>query len=230
VKTGQTAFDNVFGCTFYEYLVRNPQVGGFFDEQMIRNAPQRYAGISSVFDFSKVSKVVDVGGGHGGLTVRLLAEHPHLTAVIVDLPETIEGARGHLDGEGLLSRCELVGQSFLDAVPEGGDVYILAFVVNNCRDSDARRLFANCHAAMSADARLLILETLREPGKPLSRWAALVELGIMAQRGGKSRTEGQLRNLLRTADLELTEIRRFPSPPKTVVEAAAIRTDGPRVS
>jgi hypothetical protein len=75
---------------------------------------------------------------------------------------------------------------------------------------------------MGAKSKLLILESLREPGKTLSRWAALVELGIMAQRGGKSRTEGQLRRILRAAGLDVREIRRFPSPPRTVIEVAPI--------
>jgi hypothetical protein len=222
VKTGEIAFDRVFGCTFYEYLARNPGVGGFFSDQMVRNAPLRYAGISSVFDFSGVSRIVDVGGGQGGLILRLLNDQPHLTAAIVDLPEVIEGARQRINEAGLSRRCEFIPADFLDSVPAGGDVYILAFVVNNCRDQDAARLFANCRASMGAKSKLLILESLREPGKTLSRWAALVELGIVAQRGGKSRTEGQLRRLLRSAGLNVSEIRRFPSAPRTVIEVAPI--------
>ncbi len=222
VRTGNTAFDRVFGCTFYEYLAHNPDVGGFFNDQMVRNAPLRYAGISSVFDFQGVSRIVDVGGGQDGLIVRLLTDQPHLTAAIVDLPEVIEGARQRISEAGLSKRCEFVPANFLDYVPGGGDVYVLAFVVNNCRDQDAARLLANCRAAMGAKSKLLILESLREPGKTLSRWAALVELGIMAQRGGKSRTEGQLRRILRAAGLDVREIRRFPSSPRTVIEVAPI--------
>ena len=88
-QTGETAFEHVFKMTFYEYLSRNPSVGRFFNEQMIRNAPTRYGALSSLYDFSRIDKIVDVGGGQGGLLLQLLAQQPHLTATLLDLPNVI---------------------------------------------------------------------------------------------------------------------------------------------
>jgi hypothetical protein len=221
-KTGETAFKAVFGVNFYEYLARNQRAGSFFDEQMIRNGPVRYGSISSIYDFPSVSRIVDVGGGQGALILELLKQQPHLTAVLFDSPEVVENSARRLEQAGLSARCEIVGGNFLKSVPAGGDLYFLAAVVSNLADREARELLKNCRAAMDLKARLLILEPVRDFGKRLPRWAALVELGIMAQRGGRTRTEAQLRNLLQSAGFKLHEIRRYQSGPATVIEAAPI--------
>lgn len=221
-RTGEIAFKAAFGTSFYEHLKSNPEVGSFFNEQMIRNGPARYGSISSIYDFSKASKVVDVGGGQGALILQLLKQQAHLKAILFDSREAVQGAAAGLDQAGLADRCEIVGGDFLESVPSGGDVYFMAAVVNNLADADARTLLTNCRIAMNRNGVLLILEAVREYGKRLPRWAALVELGIMAQRGGKTRTEAQFRELLRSAGFTLREIRRYASGPRTVIEAVPL--------
>lgn len=221
-KTGEPAFNAVFGINFYEYLAQNPRAGSFFNEQMLRNGPVRYGSISSIYDFSKVSRIVDVGGGPGALILELLRQQAHLTALLFDSPEVVENSADHLKRAGLSARCQIVGGNFLESVPAGGDVYFLAAVVSNLADREARQLLKNCRAAMDPAARLLILEPVRDFGKRLPPWASLIELGIMAQRGGRSRTEAQLRDLLGSAGFLLHEVRRYRSGPTTVIEAAPI--------
>jgi O-methyltransferase domain len=221
-KTGETAFKEMFGTNFYEYLQGNPKVSFFFHEQMIRNGPPRYGSISSIYDFSKASKVVDVVGGRGALILQLLKQQPHLNAILFDSPEVVQGAVAAFEEAALADRCQIMGGDFLASVPADGDVYFLAAVVNNLADRDARQLLRNCRDAMSENGGLLILEGVREFGKRLPRWAALVNLGIMAQRGGRTRTEPQLRELLRSAGFMLREIRTYQSGPRTVIEAAPI--------
>jgi hypothetical protein len=94
--------------------------------------------------------------------------------------------------------------------------------VSNLADREARKLLENCRAVMNWKSRLLILEAVRNFGQKLPRWASLVELGIMAQRGGRRRTESQLRELIQSAGFRLNEIRRYQSGPRTVIEAAPI--------
>lgn len=218
-KTGETAFKAAFGADFYQFLARNPETGAFFNQQMIRNGPVRYGSISSIHDFSKVSKIVDVGGGQGALLLELLKQQPHLTAILFDSPEVTKGAARQFEQAGLEARCQIVGGNFLESVPSGGDIYFLAAVLNNLADHEARQLLRGCRSAMDKKAILLILEAVRDFGKKLPRWAALVELGIMAQRGGRTRTELQLRGLLESAGFTLRGVRRYQSGPRTVVEA-----------
>ena len=59
-----------------------------------------------------------MGGGRGRLIATILAEHAHLRGILFDQPHVVESARETLDEAGVADRCELVGGSFFDAVPQ----------------------------------------------------------------------------------------------------------------
>lgn len=210
VRTGGIAFDRVYGKSFYSYLAEHPPLAAHFFDAMESNAPHRYAGLSSIFDFSDVSRVIDVGGGEGSLLVQLLSEQPHLTGVLFDLPVAADRARARLESAGLSGRCTIVSGDFRTGVPSGGDLYILAQILNNWRDAGARCILANCRAAMSAESRLLVLEPVSGM-RPPSRWQALVSLGVLAQRGGRTRSEAQLRSLMTQVGFRMESLVQFSS-------------------
>lgn len=221
VRTGEVAFDHVYGRSFYEHLAESPTLAANFYDMMEANAPQRYAGLSSVRDLSGVSRVIDVGGGDGSLLIQLLREHGGLKGVLFDLPVVAGRARDRIEAAGLSDRCEVVPGDFRESVPGGGDLYILAQILNNWRGEEARRVLTNCRAAMDGGARLLILEPVYTPG-PQSKWRALVSLGVMAQRGGRTRSEAQLRALLTAAGFQLEHILQLPSNTTHAIEAKPV--------
>ncbi|MDP9105757.1 MAG: hypothetical protein M3N49_07470 [Candidatus Eremiobacteraeota bacterium] len=218
IKTGGTAFDHVYGRSFYDHLAERPALSAHFYDTMEATAPQRYAGLSSVVDFSGVARVVDVGGGDGSLVIDMVREHPHLHGVVFDVPGVSGRARARISAAGLASRCEVVSGDFRTGVPAGGSLYVLANVLNNCRDDAARCVLGNCRAAMNDGARLLVLEPIYVQGAQ-PRWAALVSLGVMAQRGGRTRSEVQLRSLIETAGFRIESIRRLPASATCATEA-----------
>jgi hypothetical protein len=60
------------------------------------------------YELADVAVVVDVGGGHGGLVLPLLAARPQLRGIVVDLPHAASGARAQIEAGGLADRCEFV--------------------------------------------------------------------------------------------------------------------------
>src|SRR5215467_362115 len=186
---------------------------------MVKNAPARYTGLSSVYDFSNVRTVVDLGGGEGGLLLHLLREQEHLCAVLFDLPDVVANADVRFEAAGFTNRCKIVAGSFFDSVPAGGDVYILANVINNFNDDGARKMLANCRATMNPAARLLIVDALYPIGKP-ALWWAMAGLGVLAQRGGRGRTEPQMRALLESARFCVCSVKAPGKGAPGLVEAA----------
>ena len=58
----------------------------------------------------------------------------------------------------MADRCELVGGSFFEAVPVGGDAYVLRDIIHDWEDDQAIVILANCRRAMADGARLLLVE------------------------------------------------------------------------
>src|SRR3546814_5312813 len=85
--------------------------------------------ITAAHDFGRFTRVVDVGGSHGSLVTRLLQAQPEATGLIFDLPDVIAAGRPAWSTGPIAGRIDGEGGSFFDRVPEGGDLYVLKFIL-----------------------------------------------------------------------------------------------------
>ncbi len=84
--------------------------------------------------------VVDVGGGTGALLIDLLQRHADLRTILYEQPGQIAAATAALTKASLADRCDMVAGDFLEWVPEGGDAYILSWILHDWPDDDAARI------------------------------------------------------------------------------------------
>jgi O-methyltransferase domain len=116
--------------------------------------------IARAYDFSDADCVVDVGGGAGHLMSALLQAHTHLHGVVLERVPTLALAWREMKHAGLAQRCECTPGNFFDAVPGGGDIYILKNVLCDWNDSASVAILRRCRSAMAPHAKLLIAERL----------------------------------------------------------------------
>lgn len=100
------------------------------------DAPQAVLG---TWDAIRFRRIVDVGGSHGPLLARL----PQATGVLFDRLELAERARSCAGRP----RPHRPGGDFLDAVSQGGDLYVLKSVLHDWDDQRALRILRNVHRA-----------------------------------------------------------------------------------
>jgi hypothetical protein len=218
VRTGEPGFRRAHGCELWEYLAQNTEAAALFDESMARVAAAIATVLVDAYDFGAVERLVDVGGGHGILTSAILEANPHLRAVILDLPGVIEGARAHLAAAGLAGRCDAVAGDFLDAVPAGGDLYLLSWILHDWDDSAATRILENCRAVMREGGRLLAIEMVVTPGN--DRLVRTTDLEMLVVAGGRERTADEYAGLYRAGGFELNRIVPLDGLPWSVLEGA----------
>ena len=127
LKTGKPAFEHIHGKEYYAYLKENPEHAKLFGEAMTGFVSMNGMAVAKAYDFKKLSRVVDVGGGQGALMSAILKASPSVKGVVFDLPDAAEGARTKLEGEGLSGRCDFIPGDFFASVPSGAGAYILAF-------------------------------------------------------------------------------------------------------
>lgn len=208
VRTGQPAFDHVMGAEAYTYFARHPDDGVGFSAHVDAYA-RRAARAILAYDFTGVRTVVDVGGGYGAVITSILQANPSLCAVVFDLDAVVVGARPRIAALGLADRCALVAGSFFEAVPDGGDLYLLSSILHNWDDERAGAILRTCRRAMGAGSRMLIVEQAIAPGNTPGH-AKFLDLQMMVIcSGGKERTTDEYRTLLSGAGLRLT--RRLPT-------------------
>jgi hypothetical protein len=133
----------------------------------------------------------------------LLRRHCSLRGIVFDLPEVIGGARRALEEAGLSERCQCIAGDFFEAVPSGGDVYLMKSVLHNWADDAAMRILHACRRAMSDTARLVVAERVVPEGN-LASEAKLFDINMLVTMGGQERTLDEYRRLMEAAGLRLT--------------------------
>ena len=137
VRTGEPALNHVFGMGSFEYFAQHPEEAAVFDEAMGAFTAMVAIAVAAAYDFSRFGTIIDVGGGEGALLAGILRANPALRGVVFDMPRVAEGANETIAAAGLGDRCEFVGGDFFEAVPGGGDAYILKHVIHDWDDERA---------------------------------------------------------------------------------------------
>lgn len=219
LRTGEPAFDSLYGRGFYDYLDTNPEAARTFSSAM-GEAPVPAA--LGACDLSGLGTIADVGGGNGRLLGWVLRRHPAARGILVDLPSALAQARKRLTVAGVADRVEFAAGSFFEPLPAGADIYVLSRVLHNWADDDAARLLGRVRDAMGGRGRLLVLEELTDQVAPPAQAArnAVGDLLILLMLSGCDRTEEEYRSLLSRGGFTVRAVR--PAPARTGQVESAI--------
>ncbi len=221
VRSGTPAFELAFGTSFYDYLASNPESDARWSRYLEQSTDAMifHDAVLDELDLRGDERIVDLGGGKGAMLAALLVRHPGATGVLVDLPFVVSDAHDVLDQQGVADRCEVIGGSFFDGVPPGGDVYLLARVVSNWEDDAALALLTDIRSAIAPGGRVFAVEgVVPDDGRP--HFTKIADLGNLMI-GGRLRTGSAWRALLGGAGFEEVEIRTTKSVVFSVVEGRA---------
>lgn len=205
VRTGQPAFDHVYGTSLFQYLAENVAVGRTFDQAMANVTALASFAVALAYPFSSFTTVVDVGGGRGALLRAILMANSELNGILFDVVPVIEGAKKYISAHGLAGRCAAVAGDFFRSVPPGADVYILKNVIHDWDDDGSATILRNCQRALARNGRVLVVETLMSPDGNRF-FASLMDLNMLVISGGRERGEAEYRALFDKAGLKLTKI------------------------
>jgi hypothetical protein len=216
VRTGQPAFDRLFGMSNFAYWEHDPAAGAIHDAFFQTMAGRIHPAIVAAYDFARFGTLVDVGGGTGALLAAILQAHPALRGILFDRPQVVAGAAPVLAAAGVAERCTVIGGDFFAGAPTGGDAYLLKYILHDWDDARAGTILRHCRAVMERDARLLLVEHVlpdRLTVDALARRVTRLDLEMLILTpGGRERTAAEFRGLLQDAGFALQAVRPTASP------------------
>lgn len=219
VRSGNVAFDDLHGVDVWQYRMQNATAGRAFDAAMGAQLGAGAQAVVAAYDFSRFSRVVDVGGGQGALLAAILRNHPTVQGVLFEQAQVIPGARDHLAQAGVLDRCELVTGNFLRAVTAAGDGFILQRILHDWDDRHAHDILAACRRAMQIGQTLLLIERLLPAAAPPLEMT-LTDLTMLVMNGGRERTEAELRALLHASGFAVASVVATGTPLQIITAQA----------
>jgi hypothetical protein len=205
IQTGENAFQHIHGQGIWQYRTEHPERGAVFDRAMTELSRGSAEAVIAAYDFSSFRRVIDVGGGRGLMLSAILRAHRQMRGTLFDLPGVVAGAKTVLTERGVIDRCDIVGGSFFEGVPEGGDAYVMRAVIHDWEDEEAIAILKTCRRAMTETAKLILIERIVAPPNemPATKFS---DLNMLVLPGGRERIREEFGALLSKSGFELTHV------------------------
>jgi len=138
------------------------------------------------FDFSRYSRLFDLGGGSGVYSIHACEANPGLKATVFDFPNVLTVAREFIAKAGLEDRIDTQSLDFArEPLPPGADVILLCGNIHAYPPEMARKVVANCFAALPSGGAMIICDYMLNDdrtGPPMPAFISLRQ-GFMAGDG-----------------------------------------------
>lgn len=197
----QDGFVREFGLPAFEYARRNSRYRTTFDHGMTSHSAADAGLVLEAlrdYDFSSIRTICDVAGGHGYLLCAVLKAHPHLSGIVLDLPEVVgDSSRLWATRLGLGDRCAYVGGDMFAHVP-AADAYLLKLILHDWNDQQCVQILANIRRTAPDRARVFVIEHI-VPGPDTPHFSKLFDIHMMCWGTGRERTEEEYARLLESS-------------------------------
>ncbi|MEL6373339.1 MAG: methyltransferase [Pseudomonadota bacterium] len=156
--------------------------------------------VIAAFDFSKHTRLLDIGGGDGTFARTVATATPGLHVGVADLPAVADLAAAAFEREGLAQRSATHGIDFhRDTLPDGYDLMTLVRILLDHDDETVRALLRNVRAALPPGGKLLIIETMSGARGAERLSDAYFGFYLLAMGRGRTRSLTEIKALLHEA-------------------------------
>ncbi len=205
VRTGRTGFEHAFEKPIFEYLAARPAEASMFSETMVGFHGAEPAAVAAAYDFSSLDTIVDVGGATGNMLAAILGRHAKPRGVLFDMPHVVGDAPALLGAAGVTDRVSITSGSFFEAIPSGGDAYVLSHIIHDWSEEQCLTILGNVRKAMKPNGRLLIVEMVL-PAGDVPHPGKMLDMVMLVIPGGQERTQVEYDALLTKAGFRLERV------------------------
>jgi acetylserotonin N-methyltransferase len=164
-------------------------------------------GVARHYDFSGVTRLLDVGGGSGCFMVAAAQSHPHLRCTVLELPAMCEVARGYIEAGGVADRVDTCAvDMFRQPWPLGYDALFFSNVWHDWNVRTGEWLAARAYEALPSGGRILLHEMLLDDDGAGTVTAASFSMMMLLMTQGQQFTAGELKNILEGAGFAKVDV------------------------
>ncbi|MEU4117725.1 methyltransferase [Kitasatospora sp. NPDC028055] len=211
VRTGEPAFPQQYGLTFWEDLSADDRRAGSFDALMGARLAVHAPAVAQAYPWGGLRRLIDVGGGDGSMLITILQAHQGLHGTVLDLPGPVRRAEKAIAEAGLEHRARAVAGSFFDELPADGDGYLLSSILHNWDDASAARIMRRCADAAATTASVFVVDYFNNQSVQTEG-----DLRMLCYFGGRQHSLEQLGEMAAPTGLRIVSV--LPAGRMSVVE------------
>lgn len=196
-------FENLFGCSFFEYWEKNTDLPDNFHNGMSSMSTIENHSAVKHYMFPENTTVADIAGGFGGLLLNVLRQNPTVQGILFDKEHVLKNHILHSLNDD--PRWMLYPGSFFDKCPEA-DIYLLKYISHDWPDEKVVEILRTIRRAMKNSSKLLLIDcVISDDNKPyFGKELDLFCLHLSSEAGGHTKTEFEA--LFAQAGLKLNQI------------------------
>jgi len=135
------------------------------EEELIKFFRVQYPGslkagrqLASRIDFSRFGRLLDAGGGTGGLSIGICEAYPNIVGTVIDLPSVTVISDQFISKAGMSDRISTMGMDFIDTTPDSMyDVAVLRGIIQVMSPEHAKKVLKNISKAMEPGGYIYII-------------------------------------------------------------------------
>ncbi|MBT3307395.1 MAG: methyltransferase [Alphaproteobacteria bacterium] len=165
----------------YQHWMSDPMEAALYSNAQHSGSLGPGGTIARLVDLVGARTLLDVGGGTGAMTIRLLEANPDLQSTIIDFPNVAEIGEGFIADAGLSDRVRYIASNALDAEwPTGQDVILMSYLFSGVAAQEVPRLLQGAFDCLSPGGRLLVHNFMVDDDRTGPPMASLWQLQHMA--------------------------------------------------
>jgi hypothetical protein len=220
IRDGETPFVRSHGVELYRYMDSDSVFDQLFARAMESVVALTGSDYLCDFDWSRFTRIVDVGGSLGSKTAAILRNNPQLHALVFDRPQVVEGATEYWrarNEQALLERMSFAGGDMFEAIPQAEtdrDIYLCVGVFHGLGDEEVQKLLGKLKQAFGDKRPTLLAVDAVAAERNIDPAVAGFDMQMLIGTRGRERTLAEWTALFEGACLrieEVVEVRTFAS-------------------
>ena len=212
VVNGAPPFELAHGEALFRYMDDHPEFDALFSRAMDSVEALTGDSFATDFDWSRFTRIIDIGGSKGSKSLAILKRNPHLTALVMDRSQVIREAETFWHGQedpAITDRMTFLAGDLFATLPQANsdkDIYLLSAVLHALDDHDCIKLLKNLVAAShETGARIALMEVVM-PESRADLATTTFDLQMFAGTKGRERTLHEWQSLIDSSGLVLQEV------------------------
>lgn len=137
--------------------------------------------LARLVDLSAAETLLDVGGGTGAMSIRLLEAYPKLISTIIDFPNVAEIGWQFISKAGMIDRIRYIPSNALVAEwPKAQGAILMSYLFSGIPGAEVPRLIKDAFDCLTPGGSLMVHDFMVEDGRTGPPMAALWQLQHMA--------------------------------------------------
>ncbi len=165
----------------YQHWMSDPDQAALYSNAQHAGSLGPGRTIARTVDLSGAKSLLDVGGGTGAMTIRLLEANPDLTSTIIDFPNVSEIGWGFITDANMTNRVRYIPSNALTVEwPTEQDAILMSYLFSGIPGEEVPRLVQYAYDCLAPGGKLLVHDFMVEDDRTGPVLAALWQLQHMA--------------------------------------------------